>query len=190
MLSGEQPVYMVHHALAGVLADLQVAAVHADRILWASLDTEAAVNALAHVDRELVSLFLDIRIGVFVGHDINAVGRADRLAHHATHAARAAILTLGQVVGGAQTVVVAAVLLGVLDGHRPFAPGLNADKVQGVEEHVHHKMTVGDPEPLENFPEISPLEESEPGTRIYRFDSDITQNCLSENYILTRRLRV
>ena len=166
---------MVNHVFPGVGADIQVAAVHADSVLRADLHAETAVDALAHVDRELEGLFLHVGVRVLPGHDIDTVCRAHGLAHHATHAARAAVLPLGQVVAGAKPPVPASVFLRVLDRHRAFPSGPDPEQVEHVEKHVHHEMAVGDPQAPEDFPDVNPLQESHGPFGIDLLYRDISQ---------------
>src|SRR5881296_523326 len=83
----------------------------------ARLHAEAAEDALAEVDVEAGRHLLDVRVRVLVGDDVDAPRRADRLAHHAGHAARRAILAAHEPVQRAQPRRERAPLLGILDGH-------------------------------------------------------------------------
>src|SRR3972149_5146865 len=74
-------------APAAVGGELEDARVHADGVLRARLDAVAAEDALAEVDVEALGHLLDLGVRVLRGDDVDAVGRADRLAPHAGDAA-------------------------------------------------------------------------------------------------------
>src|SRR5260370_9862795 len=87
-------------------------------VLGAGLDAEAAEDALAEVDVEPLRDLLDLRVRMLGGHDVDAVGRAHRLAHHAGHSARRAVLAAHQPVQAAQAWRVRPALGRVLDWGR------------------------------------------------------------------------
>src|SRR5262249_58336188 len=80
---------------------------------------EAAEQALGEIDVEAPGHLLDLGVRVLIGHDVDAVGRTDGLAHHAGDAARRAVLAPHQAVQRAQPRRVRPPLLRVLDRDRP-----------------------------------------------------------------------
>ena len=89
-----QPLFIVDHAFAGIFGDVELARVHADRVLGADLDAETAVNAFTQIEDKCGRIFFDVGIGMFGGGDLDAARRANRFAHHAGHTARRPVLPL------------------------------------------------------------------------------------------------
>jgi len=117
--------------------------VHADGIFGAGLHAKAAVDAFAEVDVETFGLFLDIGVGVFLGYDVNAFGRAYGFAHHAGHTARGAVVALGQAVAGAVAFRIAALDLGIKNRDRRGDMPEQANFVQGMQGEIFEKVIYG-----------------------------------------------
>src|SRR5581483_6438944 len=108
----------VDQALAAVRRELEDPGVHADRVLRAGLHAEAAEDALAEVDVEALRVLLDVGVRVLGRDDVDAVGRAHRLAHHARDAAGRAVVPPYQPVEAPEPRRQRASLLGPLVGDR------------------------------------------------------------------------
>ena len=76
------------HFFAGIRGDIEDLRVHTDRVLRAYFDAKTAVNAHAEVQVERGGHFLDVRVRMLFGHDVDAARRAYGLAHHARDTAR------------------------------------------------------------------------------------------------------
>src|SRR5215472_5765805 len=93
-----QHLLRIDHPTSTVGRELENTGIHADRVLGARFDAVAAEHALAEIDVEAPGHLLDLGVRVLVGHDVDAVGRTDGLAHHARDAARRAVLAPHQAV--------------------------------------------------------------------------------------------
>src|SRR6185295_16891459 len=94
LLVAQKLLHVPDHVLARIGGDLHDLRVHADRVLGADFDAVAAVDALAEIDVEALGALLDHDVGAFLGLDLDAARRTDRLAHHAGDAARRAVVAL------------------------------------------------------------------------------------------------
>src|SRR4029450_2973880 len=92
-------------------------------------------------------------------HDVDAVRGTDRLAHHAGHAARRAVLAPHQPMERAQTRRVRPPLLRVLDGDGA-ARARPPEGAGGVAAHVAEEVRGSDPEPGEHLEHVEPLAET------------------------------
>src|SRR5437867_4985706 len=102
-----------------------------DGVAGAGLLAHPAVDAAEHVDLEHARALVAVRPRRLLGHDADAVGGADRLAHEAGHALLAAELVLLQAVLAAVPLPHGPLLLRVLDREGPAPPGLQ-DVAEGV----------------------------------------------------------
>ena len=78
---------MIDHFFSAVGGNFDDSGIHANGVFRTSLDTEAAENTNAKIDIEANGKFLNVRIWVLSGHDVNAAGRTSRFTHHAGHTA-------------------------------------------------------------------------------------------------------
>src|ERR1051326_4593105 len=76
-----------------VVDGLMMLAAHDDRFLWACIHAKTTVDAAHHVDIKPGREFLDLRVGMLAGFDVNAFRRADRRAHVAGDAFQAAVVS-------------------------------------------------------------------------------------------------
>lgn len=80
------------HFFPRISCQVEDSGVHANGIFRADLDTVSAIDAHAQINVEADGEFLDVRIGMFLWHNRNALGWTDCLAEHATYAAGRAVL--------------------------------------------------------------------------------------------------
>src|SRR5262249_15350885 len=144
------------HSAPAVRRELQDAGVHADGVLRASLDAEAAEYALAEIDVEALGHLLDLWVRVLFRHDVDAARGAHGLAHHARDAARRAVLPAHQAVQRAQSRREGASLVRILNRHG--ATGIPApERVRDVLAHVAEKVARRQHQPRHDLTEIETL---------------------------------
>src|SRR5262249_30346848 len=77
-------------------------AAHDDGFFRACIHAESAVNTTHHVDVEPSREFLDLRVRMLAGFNVNALRRANRCAHIASDAFQAAVVADRQNVSSAE----------------------------------------------------------------------------------------
>src|SRR5882672_10527229 len=106
------------HGLPRVGRHVEDSCVHPDGVLRAYLDTVPAIDADPQVNVEPDRVLLDVGVRVLTGHDGDALGRANCLAEHASHAARGVIVAEGEPVATAEPRHEWPEFLRILDGRR------------------------------------------------------------------------
>ncbi len=142
------------HAVTAKRRDVQDLGVHADGIFRASLHAKTAVNAFTEVNIEAGRTLFNFRVWMFLGHNVNAVSRTNRFAHHAGHAARGTVFPLGQPMAGAQTAGGRPFFFGIKVGH---AGAYLFEKTNGMkkkQDGVLPEVCGSYPDPFENFREV------------------------------------
>src|SRR5688572_18738545 len=93
------------------------AGIHADGIARTSLDAEAAEDAAQLVDHETLGealvATLGVTFGILAGFDVDALRRARGRTAQTSHAARRAVVAMGQAVQPAKARRIGPALLGI-----------------------------------------------------------------------------
>src|SRR6266850_5383648 len=143
--------------------------VHPDGVLGAGLHTEAANDAAQLIDLEPDRELLDGLDLVLARLDVDALRRAGRRAHVASHAARLSVDARDQPVHAPVSGRIRLALLGVVDGgYHVHARALAVEDLgRGVAEaeQVLEKVVGEHAHPLDGLAQVEPLAEAKVGLR-------------------------
>jgi hypothetical protein len=142
------------HLVSRVSGDIEDVGVHTDCVLGAHLYTVSTVDADPQVDVEADWVLLDIGVGVLPSHNGDALGRADCLAEHASHAAGRPLISNGEPVAAPESRLERPALFGVLEGGRSWEELEQSQAVRHVKRKVPEKMCGGDLKAAEDLRNI------------------------------------
>ena len=139
--------HVKNHSLPGVGGNVEDLGVHSNGVLRAGLHAETAVDAFAEIDDETFGTFFNVWVGVSLGLNVNAPGRADGLTHHAGHAPRGTVHALREAVPGAGARRKRPLLLGPLESHGRTDRLRESKLVKDMNREVPEEVARGHPEP-------------------------------------------
>ena len=160
------------HGLSRIGRYIKDSCVHPNRVLGTYLDTVSTIDTDPQVDVKADRVLLDVRVRVLTGHDGDALGRANRLAQHAAHAAGGVVLTHSEAMAAAETRHERPEFLGILDGRSGGKKLVTAQEMGSVEKEVAEEMAKGDFESAEDLGDVKVFPEGQlaPADNFYSHD--------------------
>jgi len=150
----QEAIHVIHHPFAGIGGNIHDLSVHTNGIFGTGLHAKTAVNAFAEINVKTLGAFLNIRIGILFGHNVDASGRTHRLAHHAGHTAGTAVLPLSKPMARPIAMGIASFDLRIHDRDGSDDMAEKPQAMQPMKREIPEEMPGGDENTLDDLGKV------------------------------------